>query len=85
MSEMVFDKKTIVQLIAAEYLNSGVNVNRQPPLSLEAAIEKIQPLLDQCFEVKRDLNRSDGQHFIELGLNTQALQFIRFLALKGVR
>jgi len=84
-SEMVFDKKTIVQLIAAEYLNSGVNVNRQPPLSLEAAIEKIQPLLDQCFEVKRDLHRSDGQHFIELGLNTHALQFIRFLALKGVR
>ena len=40
--------------------------------------------LDGGEEVEWFIEESE-KLFIELGLNTQAMQFIRFLALKGVR
>lgn len=77
---------TIVKLIAAEYLNSGVNVKREKDkkITLLQAESQIRPLIKQCMPVKRKLK--DGvESFDELKqLNVDAAHFIRFLVCKGV-
>ncbi|MEI8210007.1 MAG: type III-B CRISPR-associated protein Cas10/Cmr2 [Methylococcales bacterium] len=85
-SEPVFDRKTMTTLIAADYLNSGVNqVNKDNKINLNIAIERIEPLLAQCFEITRQLDDKDKVSFTEpKKLNSNALQLIRFLAQKGV-
>ncbi len=81
-----FTKDTMVALIAADYLNSGVNqVGKENKINLKTAIERIEPLLAQCFEVTRKLDDMDNASFTDpKKLNTDALQLIRFLAQKGV-
>ena len=76
----------MVALIAADYLNSGVNqVGKENKINLKTAIERIEPLLAQCFEVTRKLDDMDNASFTDpKKLNTDALQLIRFLAQKGV-
>jgi CRISPR-associated protein Cmr2 len=77
-----FDKAFMIDLIAADYLNSGLNKNVK--ITLEAARHRITPLLTQCFEVQRTLI-NDKEDFKETNkLNSKALQLIRFLAQKGV-
>lgn len=78
-----FETKDMTDLIAADYLNSGINrVNSEqgPKLTLEAARQRIAPLLSQCFEVQQQLNNDKEV----LTLNPKALQLVRFLAQKGV-
>mgnify|MGYP000689226601 CR=1 FL=1 len=81
-----FSKDTMIKLISAEYLNSGVHQGIK--ISLEQAVNRVTPLLEQCFSVKR--TPPDDENGIEEScqetqqLNTKALQFIRFLAQKGV-
>jgi len=82
-----FSKEVMIQLIAAEYLNSGV-VTKENKLTLKQAISRIEPMLSQCFSVKRtppDFIKNTPEVFEETQqLNIKALQFIRFLAQKGV-
>jgi CRISPR-associated protein Cmr2 len=77
---------TIVKLIAAEYLNSGVNDKREKDkkITLLQAEAQIRPLIEQCMPVKRKFK--DGEEsFDELKqLNIDAAHFIRFLVSKGV-
>jgi len=85
-SEPVFDIETMVTLIAADYLNSGVNqVGKENKINLSMAKARIEPLLAQCFEITRQLDNKDKVSFTEpKKLNSNALQLIRFLAQKGV-
>ena len=84
-SEPVFDRKTMTALIAADYLNSGVNqVGKENKINLKTAIERIAPLLAQCFEVTRNLENIVDPYSESKKLNSDALQLIRFLAQKGV-
>ena len=85
-SEPVFDRKTMTALIAADYLNSGVNqVGKENKINLKTAIERIAPLLAQCFEVRRQVDDKGHVSFKKSKkLNSDALQLIRFLAQKGV-
>ncbi|MCX7094132.1 MAG: type III-B CRISPR-associated protein Cas10/Cmr2 [Methylobacter sp.] len=77
-----FDPSVMTQLIAAEYLNSGVNRHSdQPKVSLQAAMDLLKPLVDQCFEKRRT---KAGGIYQTYKLNADALQLIRFLAEKGV-
>ena len=82
-----FSKEVMIQLIAAEYLNSGV-VTKENKLTLKQAVARIEPMLNQCFSVKRtppDFIKNTPEKFEETQqLNIKALQFIRFLAQKGV-
>ena len=83
-----FSKDVMVKLIAAEYLNSGV-VTKDNKLTLKQAIVlHIDPMLSQCFSVKRtppDFIKNTKESFeATQQLNVKALQFIRFLAQKGV-
>jgi CRISPR-associated protein Cmr2 len=80
-----FVKDFMIDLIAADYLNSGVNqVKKEDKINLETARQRITPLLTQCFEVQRTLI-NDKEDFKETNkLNSKALQLIRFLAQKGV-
>lgn len=81
-----FPKEVMIQLIAAEYLNSGVHQGVKKPLA--HAMTRVTPLLEQCFSVKRtplDNQRGIKESFNQTQqLNIKALQFIRFLAQKGV-
>ena len=81
-----FPKDVMIQLIAAEYLNSGVHQGGK--ISLTHAMTRVTPLLEQCFSVKRtppDNQRGIKESFNQTQqLNIKALQFIRFLAQKGV-
>ena len=84
-SEPVFDRKTMTALIAADYLNSGVNqVKKENKINLKTAIDRIAPLLAQCFEVTRNLENIVDPYSESKKLNSDALQLIRFLAQKGV-
>ena len=87
-SELVFDRDTMTALIAADYLNSGVNqVGKENKINLSMAKARIEPLLAQCFEITRQLDDKDKDKvsFTEpKKLNSNALQLIRFLAQKGV-
>ncbi len=85
-SEPVFDRDTMVTLIAADYLNSGVNqFAKDNKINLSMAKARIEPLLAQCFEITRQLDNKDKVSFTEpKKLNSNALQLIRFLAQKGV-
>ena len=80
-----FDQEVMTQLIAAEYLSSGVNRHSdQPKVSLQTAMDLLKPLVGQCFEWQRTL-ADDKEDFRQTyKLNTDALQLIRFLAEKGV-
>lgn len=83
----VFDQATMVQLIAADYLNSGVNqVDNDHKITLKQAIDRIDPLLEQCFEWQRMIDAdTDKESFKQTyKLNTHALQLLRFLAQKGI-
>jgi CRISPR-associated protein Cmr2 len=87
-----FDTETIKRLIAAEYLNSGVNAKRknEDKITLAQAVERITPLITQCMPVKRDVEQGkngaeDKEEFTSLNqLNIAAAHFIRFLITKGV-
>jgi CRISPR-associated protein Cmr2 len=82
----------IKKLIAAEYLNSGVNAKRkkEDKITLAQAEERIAPLITQCTPVKRLFEQGkdgaeDKETFIFLNqLNVDAAHFIRFLVSKGV-
>jgi len=80
-----FTAEEMTDLIAADYLTSGVNqVKDRPKVILAEARQRIKPLLSQCFKVVRHLE--DGKERFEEShvLNPKALQLIRFLAQKGV-
>ncbi|NOQ36568.1 MAG: type III-B CRISPR-associated protein Cas10/Cmr2 [Methylococcaceae bacterium] len=80
-----FSKDNITQLIAAEFLNSGVNSKREQKFTLEKAIEHIQPLLEQCMPIKRILNEDGTEKFDHLNhLNIDAAHLVAFLVKKGV-
>jgi CRISPR-associated protein Cmr2 len=76
----------LTDLIAAEYLDSGVNrsAGKDNKITLAEARQRIRPMLSQCFSVVRQL-KNEEEHFIKSPqLNSKALQLIRFLAQKGV-
>ena len=78
------DTETMIDLIAADYLCSGVNRVDSHRKSLAEARLCIQSLLSQCFEEQRKLD-NDKATFSKTGrLNPKALQLVRFLAQKGV-
>ena len=78
-----FTQEVMTKLIAAEYLNSGVNQGAE--ISLAQANSRVTPLLEQCFSVQREIDDNAQESFNETQqLNIKALQFIRFLAQKGV-
>jgi CRISPR-associated protein Cmr2 len=85
-----FSKDIMLQLIAAEYLSSGVNaVKKEQRINLSQALKRVAPLLEQCFSIKRtppDTGKGEMEACFEESqrLNVKALQFIRFLAQKGV-
>jgi CRISPR-associated protein Cmr2 len=87
-----FTPCTIKKLIAAEYLNSGVNAKRkkEDKITLALAEERIAPLISQCTPVKRNFEQGkdvmeDKESFDRLNqLNIDAAHFIRFLVTKGV-
>lgn len=82
-----FTPCTIKKLIAAEYLNSGVD-NKN--ISLAKAEQQIAHLITQCMPKKRHFEqgkdgKEDKETFKDLNqLNTDAAHFIRFLVTKGV-
>jgi len=78
----VFDETVMTDLIAADYLSSGVNQGEGKKITLLDARQRISRLLNQCYPHKRDAenNRIEKIH----RLDTSALQLIRFLAQKGV-
>ena len=79
-----FEVETITTLLAAEYLNSGVNVKRKEKFTLLQAKDQIRPLIEQCMPVKRKFE-NNVESFEELKqLNIDAAHFIRFLVNKGV-
>ena len=79
-----FEIETIITLLAAEYLNSGVNVKRKEKITLLQAKDQIRPLIEQCMPVKRKFE-NNVESFEELQqLNIDAAHFIRFLVTKGV-
>jgi len=80
-----FKPEVMTQLIAADYLNSGVNLHgKKNKVSLKMAINLLAPLLSQCFEWHRDVDNKQTPFTQPYTLRTDALQFIRFLAEKGV-
>jgi len=81
-----FESDTLIDLIAADYLSSGVNqLKKTKKVTLEQARNRIQPLLKQCFEWQRNLDDNDQESFTETHrLNPSGLRLIRFLAQKGV-
>jgi CRISPR-associated protein Cmr2 len=80
-----FDPDKIVQLIAAEYLNSGVNLKRQQKFTLATAKDHIKPLIEQCMPIKR-IVKDDNEIFQPLNyLDIDAAHLIRFLVNKGVQ
>jgi len=81
-----FSQQTMIQLIAAEYLNSGVNeLKQEKRITQQTAIQRVTPMLEQCFTIHRHL-KDNGQESFEntQQLNGKAVQLIRFLAQKGV-
>ena len=80
-----FDENIMIDLIAADYLNSGVNqVKKEVKINLETARQRIAPLLAQCFEIQRRVDNNKESFKRTNTLNSKALQLIRFLAQKGV-
>ncbi len=80
-----FGQEVMAQLIAAEYLSSGVNRHSdKPKVSIEGAKALLRPLVGQCFEWRRRLFDDKAGFYQTHKLNTDALQLIRFLAEKGV-
>jgi len=78
------DQEVAIQLMAVEYLNSGVNKNRNKKLTIDDAIEKIKPLIEQCIPKYRYKNEWDEITFDTRNtLNPDAAMLIRFLAEKG--
>jgi CRISPR-associated protein Cmr2 len=84
-SKPVFDRYTMTALIAADYLNSGVNqFAKDNKINLSMAKARIEPLLAQCFEITRNIENIVNPYTESNKLNSDALQLIRFLAQKGV-
>jgi len=82
-----FSEENIIQLIAAEYLNSGVNVKRKEKIKLAQAIEQVTPLIKQCMPIRRDTEHGIESFYFPLNvkqLDINAAHFIRFLVTKGV-
>ncbi len=80
-----FTEDVMVDLIAADYLNSGVNRSEpKAKITLAQARERIRPLLAQCATWRRIDTESEVTFQSQEGLNSDALQLIRFLAQKGV-
>lgn len=74
----------LLQLLVAEYLNSGINRGREPAITPEQAASTIQPLMAQCIPQRRDAETGvctrtkDGQFSLD------AAFLLRFLLQKGV-
>lgn len=81
-----FNKDILLNLIAAEYLNSGVNdhTDKTHKIDINTAKQRLKPLLEQCFEVKRQIDNPQQPFLDTHHLNTDALHLVRFLAQKGV-
>jgi CRISPR-associated protein Cmr2 len=79
-----FDEKIITQLIAVEYLSSGVNNNRKPKLTLDKAKQDIAPLIKQCLPIKRTFENEQASYKSMNKLTIDAAHLLRFLANKGV-
>jgi CRISPR-associated protein Cmr2 len=78
-----FSEENIIQLIAAEYLNSGVNEK----FKLAHAIEQVTPLIKQCMPIRRDTEHGIESFYFPLNvkqLDINAAHFVRFLVTKGV-
>ncbi|ANE56540.1 hypothetical protein AYM39_16055 [Methylomonas sp. DH-1] len=81
--DSAFGEDTMTQLIAAEYLNSGVN-RGELKITLNAARDRMANLLSQCFIAKRITEHKPARIEKTQKLNLSALQLVRFLAQKGV-
>lgn len=79
-------KDHMTDLIACEYLSSGVNrvTGDHKKTTLPEARQRIRPLLEQCFKVRRQLQNGQESFIENHEFNSNALQLIRFLAQKGV-
>jgi CRISPR-associated protein Cmr2 len=75
-------------LMAAEYINSGVNQGRKKEDRLEThdAVEIIRPLMEQCrVIVRRQDAEAQTTDFVDQGrLKPDAALLLRFLADKGI-
>jgi len=78
---LVFDETVMTDLIAADYLSSGINQG-EGKITLLDARQRISRLLNQCYPHKRDAENNCIEKIHRL--DTSALQLIRFLAQKGV-
>jgi CRISPR-associated protein Cmr2 len=75
-----FDADVITQLIAVEYLNSGVT-----SVTINQAKQDIALLIKQCMPEKRIFTEGEKVKFEPMGrLNIDAAHLLRFLANKGV-
>jgi CRISPR-associated protein Cmr2 len=85
-NSQLFDKDHMTDLIACEYLSSGVNrvTGDHKKITLAEARQRIRPLLEQCFKVRRQLQNGQESFIESHEFNSNALQLIRFLAQKGV-
>jgi CRISPR-associated protein Cmr2 len=79
----VLDEDAAVELMAMEYLNSGLV--RELKLGMGHATAKVRPLLDQCRPVTRDKNVEDHTQWQRSNqLAADGALLVRFLADKGV-
>lgn len=71
-----------IQLLAADYLNSGVNrgKTKENTLTLQEAQDKIKPLLEQCRPVKRDAEKPKENWKKSDLLEVDGALLVRFLA-----
>lgn len=85
-TDFPFDQSTMIDLIAADYLNSGVNhsINSNEKITMTLARSRVKTLLEQCFFVYRSLAGGNETFKSSNRLNSNALQLVRFLAEKGV-
>jgi CRISPR-associated protein Cmr2 len=76
----VLNEQEAKELLAVDFKNSGNNRE----LSVEEAISKIGPLLEQCRAVKRDATQKKDQWKKCAALRPDGALLVRFLAQKGV-
>jgi CRISPR-associated protein Cmr2 len=79
--EPALDPEVAVNLLAAEYVVSGVNLSRTHPLDIDQARHHLAPLLEQCRPCQRISKDQyqDANHW-----QADAALIIRFLATRGI-
>ncbi|KOR28973.1 hypothetical protein TI05_15905, partial [Achromatium sp. WMS3] len=85
-AEPILNDAQAINLLAAEYINSGVHGKDAGKVPLKDAENIIRPLLEQCRTKTRVLDTRDNSITIEKddALKADAALLVRFLASKGI-